>query len=473
MRKGVYLGAALTAALLGWYWFAVRSQRAVAEVRVPTAEVRQGALVVTLPVNGVLESVEETPVRTEIAGNLIEICEDSSEVQSGDMVYRLDTQELIDQRDELERAHTEAEDGLNTAQSDSIVNVTQAETDAEAARESLRLAQEKAAAECEKVAAQVKFEEGQTARAERELARAQRLAEMNYIPGTKLREAERAYERQQFDLEQRRAEQADVGKRTGEQVQDAQAALDLELHSLETAKADARVALEDARIRVAEAQRRLDEVNEKVEQCTLVSPVAGMAVIETNTENWPERRPYRMGDQVGSGAAPVRVYDFNRMQVRCQIGEIDISRVRAGQDAYVLSSAGNGRRYRAKVAMVEELAQDSNVWEGGTPGKKVFGILVTLSEADPAHLRPGMTVDLEIVLDEVRQAMTVPIRAVFKESGRAVVYRARGDGFERVPVTLGTRNDLLMEVTGGLNIGDRVALERPGEALTARMEAKR
>jgi multidrug efflux pump subunit AcrA (membrane-fusion protein) len=149
------------------------------------------------------------------------------------------------------------------------------------------------------------------------------------------------------------------------------------------------------------------------------------------------------------------------MQVRCQIGEMDISRVHTGQDAFVTASGGSGRRYRGKVTVVEELAQESNVWQGGTPGKKVFGLLVALSEADPTRLRPGMTVDLEIVLGSVREATMVPIRAVFKDGGRSVVYRARAEGFEPVPVTVGTRNDLQVEVKGNIGVSDRVALERP------------
>jgi len=244
-------------------------------------------------------------------------------------------------------------------------------------------------------------------------------------------------------------------------VQDEQSAHTLALHALETAKANAEADLEDARIRAADAQRRLDDVDEKIAQCTVTSPAAGMAVIETNTENWPERRPYRLGDRVGAGVAPVTVYDFTRMQVRCQIGEMDISRVHQGQEALVSSSAQIGKRYRGKVAVVEELAQDSNVWEGGTPGKKVFGILVTLDETDLAYLRPGMTVDIEIVLDSVREATMVPIRAVYKQNDRSVVYRARGTGFEAVPVTVGRRNDLMLEVRGDLKAGELVALERP------------
>jgi len=472
MKRGIYLAAALVIIVVGWRLLAVGSKRAATTDRVRTGEVTHGSLVVTLPVTGTLESAQETPVRTEIEGNLIELCEDNSPVKPGDVVYRLDTKELETQREDLVRALTDAQDALEQTVADSQTGVAQAESDALAARESLKVAQEKARAEREKITAQVKFAEGETARAQRELQRSQRLAKLNYIAGTKLRDAEKMYRAQEFVLEQQYVQRADVDKRTGEQVQDQQMALDLALHALETAKVRAQEDAENDRISVAEAQRRLDEVDRKIAQCTAVSPAAGLAVIETNTENWPERRPYRLGDGVGSGAAPVRVYDFTRMQVRCQIGEMDISRVHQGQDAFVLSSAGGGRRYRGKVAVVEELAQESNVWQGGTPGKKVFGLLIALSEADPARLRPGMTVDLEIVLDSVREAMMAPIRAVFKDGGKSVVYRARGESFERVPVTAGTRNDLQMEVRGGLRVGDRVALERPPIQPAKRGEAR-
>jgi macrolide-specific efflux system membrane fusion protein len=468
MRRGGYgvLVVLVVAIAIGAAWRvrAVQSEHAKAKVSIATAQVVRGALTVTLPANGVLESAEETPVRAEIEGNLIEICEDNAPVQGGDVVFRLDTKELEDQREQLARALTDAEDALKTAEADGEVQVTQAESEVDAAREALNLARDKSQAEREKAAAQVKFAEGETARAERELARAQRLAKLNYIAGTKLRDAEKAYRGQQFELEQQRAQQADTEKRTGEQVQDQESALELALHAAATAKANAQEDVENARIKVAEAKRKLAEVNNKIAQCTVTSPVAGLSVIATNTENWPERRPYRLGDQVRSGAAPVTVYDFQHMQVRCQIGEMDISRVRQGQEVFVSSPTQSDRRYRGKVAIVEELAQESNVWQGGTPGKRVFGILVTLDETDPDRLRPGMTVDLEIVLGRVEKATMAPIRAVFKERGRSVVYRARGDTFERVPVVTGTRNDLRIEVRGGLRTGDRVALERPPAA---------
>jgi multidrug efflux pump subunit AcrA (membrane-fusion protein) len=84
-----------------------------------------------------------------------------------------------------------------------------------------------------------------------------------------------------------------------------------------------------------------------------------------------------------------------------------------------------------------------------------------------------MTVDLEIVLDSVREATMVPIRAVFTEDGKRSVYRARGKGFERVPVSTGRRNDLMIELRSGVVVGDRVALERPSALSVRNAEVKR
>jgi len=474
MRRAFAL--ALVALLLiigGWRLHSTRADRAAARSRIPTAEITRGPLAITLPITGTLESAEETPVRGEIAGVLVDICQDNSPVQPGDFIFQLDTEDLTAQREDRAGSLADAEEGLSSTQADMLTRIAQAESDALTARESLDLAQESAQAEREKMAAQVAYTQGELARAEQELKRYQRLAELNYIPGTRLRQVEKDYRGKQFDLDQQRAQEAEVEQRTAEQVQDQETSLALALHSLDTAKADAQAEVEGDRIHVAEAERRLAEVEAKIAQCRVAAPTAGLAVIQTNSNNWPERRPYRLGDEVESGASPVTIYDLTRMQARCQIGEMDISRVHQGQEAFVVSDKG-GKRYRGKLALVEELAQESNVWQGGTPGKKVFGVLVTLEETDPARLRPGMTVDLEVVLDRLPEATLAPIRAVFTENGKAVVYRARGgaaagqagrtngaQAFERVPVTIGARNDLFVEVRSGVSAGDRVALERP------------
>jgi len=474
VRKVVHLAlAVVVVAAAGWRLKVSYSARGAGKARVPTAEVSRGPLVVTLPVTGVLQSSQETQVRGEVSGALIEICQDNTAVKAGDFIFQLDTKDLVKQRDELTRGVADAEEALNNARAEGETAIAQADSDAAAAEESLALAKQKARAENDKVAAQVRHAEGELARAQRELMRSQRLARLNYIAGTKLREAEKMYRQQEFDLKQQRAQQADTEKRIAEQVGDQEMALELAQHALDTAKANALEEIEGELIHVAEAQRRLEEVEKKITQCRVAAPVAGMAVIQTNEDNWPERRPYRLGDQLEAGSSPVMIYDVNSMQVRCQIGEMDVTRVHKGQAAYVSPASDGEKRYRAEVSLVEELVQESNVWQGGTPGKKVFAVLVTLRESDPRRLRPGMTVDLEIVVDRVPDATVVPMWTVFSEKGKSFVYRAVRDGFERVPVTTGDRNDLMIEVRGDVRAGDRVALSRPPALSLRSSEARR
>ncbi|MCJ7751243.1 MAG: hypothetical protein MUQ65_09130, partial [Armatimonadetes bacterium] len=74
MRRTFYLALIAGVVILGWRFLAMGSKQDAAVAQVPTADVERGSLVVTLPVTGALESAEETPVRSEIAGTLVQIC---------------------------------------------------------------------------------------------------------------------------------------------------------------------------------------------------------------------------------------------------------------------------------------------------------------------------------------------------------------------------------------------------------------
>ena len=427
--------------------------------KVSSTHVAYGTLVVSLAANGVLESAVETPVRSEITGNLIDIAENNKAVKPGDIVFRLDPKENEIKYEEQARVLADAQEALNTLTSDSDVRIAQATGDVTIAEEAYSLAEKKATAEVNKIKAQVDFAKGELARAESELNRNKRLAAKNYIAGTILREAEQLYNKKQFDLEQQRTSLDDAEQRTSENLKDQEHALSLARLTMQSTRANIEQNLVDARIKIADAQRQLDLAAKAIEQCTITAPVAGLVVVGTNTENWPERRPYRLGDKVSSNAAPVVIYDLKQMQVRCQIGEIDIERVRKGQQVQVTSSTQRDKRYRGKIALVAELAREANVWQGGTPGKRVFGVLIKLDETDDNNLRPGMTVDLEIITDSVRNALLVPIRAVFKRNGQSVVYRVKNKRIKAIPVTVGKRNDLQIVVAGKLKKGDIISLE--------------
>lgn len=71
-------------------------------------------------------------------------------------------------------------------------------------------------------------------------------------------------------------------------------------------------------------------------------------------------------------------------------------------------------------------------------------------------LVPGMTVDVDIVVDDVAETLQVPPTAVYTADGDPYVYRVEGGRAERTPVVLGRSSVQAVEILQGLETDDRV-----------------
>ena len=81
-------------------------------------------------------------------------------------------------------------------------------------------------------------------------------------------------------------------------------------------------------------------------------------------------------------------------------------------------------------------------------------------EGDTAklNLRPGMSAQVEILVTELDNVLSVPVQAILQFRGKDYVFVKDGDTFRREEVTLGISNDQHVEVKQGLKSGDRVAM---------------
>jgi multidrug efflux pump subunit AcrA (membrane-fusion protein) len=106
--------------------------------------------------------------------------------------------------------------------------------------------------------------------------------------------------------------------------------------------------------------------------------------------------------------------------------------------------------------MIGTLAQE----ERERRGPKFFGVTLQVHESDP-RLRPGMTAQVEIQVEERVRALYVPLEAVFVRDGRNLVYVAGLRGPREVEVTLGPSNHDFVVIEKGLAKGARVYLRDP------------
>jgi hypothetical protein len=89
---------------------------------------------------------------------------------------------------------------------------------------------------------------------------------------------------------------------------------------------------------------------------------------------------------------------------------------------------------------------------------KVYTTIVRLMENQPG-LRPGITAQVEILINELDNVLTVPIETVLHFEGKPHVTVKKPDGsFERREVALGETSDNLVEVKNGLKSGELVVL---------------
>lgn len=103
------------------------------------------------------------------------------------------------------------------------------------------------------------------------------------------------------------------------------------------------------------------------------------------------------------------------------------------------------------------------------PNLREYTVKISLNNVEPGSgLKPSMRCEAQIVLGRVDNALTVPVQAVFSDSGVRFVYLAEGGRFVRSPINLGRRSETSAEILAGLKENDIVLLREPtaGEILS-------
>jgi HlyD family secretion protein len=195
---------------------------------------------------------------------------------------------------------------------------------------------------------------------------------------------------------------------------------------------------------VAAAEARVAAAQATAGQAWIEAPFAGTI---TAIEVQP-------GDQVGPGTVGFQLADLSRLLVDVDVSEVDINRVQAGQPAELSFDAILDSLYEGEVTEVDLV---------GTETQGVVNFLVTVALTHPDELvRPGLTAAVNLVVDEIEDALLVPNRAVRVVDGERVVYVLREGKMEAVPIVLGTSSETSSEVLeGDLAVGDQIVLNPP------------
>jgi HlyD family secretion protein len=161
----------------------------------------------------------------------------------------------------------------------------------------------------------------------------------------------------------------------------------------------------------------------------------------------------RPGDQVAPNSAAFRLDDLTKLLVDLSVSEIDINQISAGQPVTLTFDAIRNKEYHGKVTDVDSV---------GTLNQGVvdFQVTVELTDADQ-EVKPGMTAAVNVVVNQLKDVLLVPNRAVRFRDSKQVVYILKDGQLTPVDITLGASSDVVSEVLGGLQAGDVIVLNPP------------
>src|ERR1700730_10204484 len=208
------------------------------------------------------------------------------------------------------------------------------------------------------------------------------------------------------------------------EINNEQLARDLDRAKRDRDKGDAaKTEYEQRSTQFEQSKSRMSAQKARIDSLVLRAPLDGMVL----------RRDGEVGEIVG----PTEVRFWGGppppMQVVAEINEEEITRIAAGQKAFLRSEAFSAQALRATV---------SQITPKGDPTRKTFRVYLRLPPDTP--LRIGMTVEVNIIYREKTAAVVVPAEAV---AGNAVQVVSSGK-IQRVPVTVGVRGSRNVEIIG-------------------------
>ena len=206
-------------------------------------------------------------------------------------------------------------------------------------------------------------------------------------------------------------------------------------------------------------KRHLKEYNEQLVACTIVAERPGM-VVYASSRDWRgnQRDIIAEGEEVRERQTILTVPDTSAMGVEVKVHESVVKRVKPGQRAILKVDALPGLELEGEVKKVAILPDPTNWWLN--PDLKEYSTEVVVLGSHP-NLKPGMTVQVEIVMDELKDVLQVPVQAVHADEDRTVCHVKTPDGPVPRVVKLGATDDRFVEILDGLTEGQEVYLKAP------------
>jgi len=429
---------------------------------------------VSLTESGELEPRESVNVKCEVEGmsTILFLIPESTPVKKGDLLVELASDTLVDrlEAEEIELKKIQAD--YKAAQGDLEIQRDQNESDIKKAEIDLRVAKlelEKYVEgdfpqKKESVQLDIKQTEMDIKRKDDELTKNKGLLEKKFVTKAKIEQLD-------FELQKARMLQ-EKHKRSMEILLDyeepklkMQKTSDVERAGEELARVKSRGKSREEQA-LAKVQQyegllamrtsRFERMKLQLKNCKLYAPSDGIVQYPGGEgRHFSENDRIAEGQKVREGQTLIALPDTSQMIVTTRVHEADRHLMSPGLPCIVRVPAVPGQTFTGRIKSIGRFADSANRWLN--PELKEHTTEVLLDEFD-APLSPGDSAEVKILIDTVEGVLAVPVQCVFARGRSNFVFVKRGGEYKPVEVKLGRSNATLVEVTDGIQAGDKVRM---------------
>ena len=398
-----------------------------------THTVQHSDLVVTVTEQGTLESSNNTEIRCKVRGHSVItwVIENGSQVAPGDELLRLDTLALEDAINErMKYAHWSRSSAERSA-ADVVRSELAISEYLEGRYRTQHMTLEK----------DLTIAKSNQLTAQNLLAHTELMAARGYVSGLDVDEATSARVHAALNV--------DVTNKQIEVLEQYTKAMQLETLKGNSNEARARHAANVARAEMDETRRA--QAVEELGYCVVTAEKSGL-VTYPMAEKWKRAPEIEEGANVHNGQVLLLMPDLSQMQVKIGIHESLVKRIKPGLGARVKLS---GNTLEGEITAVAEVTAPAGWWTGN-----VVKYDTTIKLPSVPGLKPGMSADVEVIIERHEGVLTIPVHAVLQtEQGSFCWIQAVDGATQRRRLQLGDTDGASVMVLAGLQQGDEVWLD--------------
>lgn len=161
------------------------------------------------------------------------------------------------------------------------------------------------------------------------------------------------------------------------------------------------------------------------------------------------------GEGAASGISLIRIVNLNPVRVACEASELQVARLRVGQQAQVTVDALTGRRFAGRITDIAPQVRKD---------QRIYTVRIEVPNPDRL-LRAGMFARIRIVTGVHKSTVLVPRDTLIERGEDRVVYAVNGDKIDVRNVQIGATDGGLVEIDRGVRAGDMLVFG--GQSLLA------